>query len=211
VKLTTNCKRFCAAFIACAGVMLTPGLARGQKPVQVPPVPVLETPAQQPARVPDQLRVDVVLTRLQGDKKIGSLPFVLWVSAAARRMQTVSMRMGVDVPIGTRTASTGGREGAPSVTTTTPEYKHVGTQVDCAAWETGDGRYFVDVRVQDTSIYTADSAAAAIAKGDPPAFKSFLMSNTRPLRIGQTEEFARATDPVSGEIILVQVTINQAK
>src|SRR6187551_1745074 len=51
------------------------------------------------------VRVDITLTRYQGDKKTSVLPFSLYASAGTRLDNRVSMRMGIDVPIGTVTSN----------------------------------------------------------------------------------------------------------
>src|SRR5688572_13366562 len=65
-----------------------------------------------PAKAPPQvLKVDVLMSRFQGDKKTSSLPFTLWVNADGN---PVSLRMGVDVPIGASTITSGNEVSAPS-------------------------------------------------------------------------------------------------
>ena len=166
--------------------------------------------------VPTPLKVDVVVSRFQGDKKVGSLPFTLWVTASTRGgVEPTSLRMGVDVPVGTASQTrTSGVNSSNQTerTSSVPEYRYVGTQIDTWAVPTDDGRFTVNLRLTDSSVFTADQdGRAAIKSADVMAFRSFTTSNTLTMRDGQTLQFATATDKITGEIIKVDVTITVAK
>ena len=51
---------------------------------------------------------------------------------------------------------------------------------------------------------------AAVA-GDIPSFRSFRTSFSVMLRDGQTTQHTSATDPVTGEVIRIDVTLNVMK
>jgi hypothetical protein len=175
-----------------------------------------QTPPQPPVfKTPIPLKVDVVILRFQGDKKISSAPFTLWVGAVDPRKNTgfVSIRMGIDVPVGSRSeAGPAKRNGASTTTTQMPEYRNVGTSIDCRATQQEDGRFSVEVQVYDSSIFTAGGdERAALKVTDPLAFKSFTMNNTLSIRSGQTVEYSTATDRISGEVVKVEVTVNVVK
>jgi hypothetical protein len=171
-----------------------------------------------PAKAPPQvLKVDVLMSRFQGDKKTSSLPFTLWVNADGN---PVSLRMGVDVPIGASTITSGNEVSAPSgrssqttaTTSTKVDYRNVGTSIDCWASAQPDGRYQVDLRVQDSAIFTSDADAKAPVKiADPMAFRTFSFSNRLLMRDGQTVPFATATDRITGEVLKVDVTVAVVK
>jgi hypothetical protein len=192
--------------------------------------------AQAPApKPPDQvIKVEVVLSRYQGDKRTSNMPFTLWLSAATGGGGGASLRVGVDVPIGSTSATTTESRMNPSgrgqnttgtmEATTKPEYRNVGTSVDANAWrESADGQYQVRVSLTDTSVFDADSlrTADAAARGvqgaavttasNASAFRTFSLSNTLPMRDGQTIEFASATDKVTGETVKLTVAMNVAK
>ena len=83
-------------------------------------------PPQPPPQVP--LKIDVVISRFQGDKKTGSLPFTVYVNANSRNY--VNLRLGVDVPVGMTAQTTGnertsGPESSRSTTTTSSVASHV--------------------------------------------------------------------------------------
>ena len=173
-----------------------------------------DPPAKAPIKPPVPLKVDVVIARFLADKKISSAPFTLWVSAVDARSGSsyVSIRMGMDVPVGTRSETRPNTANGTTTTTTQgPDYKNVGTSIDCRAYQLEDGRYSVEVRVQDTSIYTGGDERAPLKITDPLAFRSFTMNNTLSVRSGQTVEYSTATDRITGEVVKVEVTASVVK
>lgn len=168
------------------------------------------------------IRVDVVLTRLQGEKKISSLPFSLLANAKDQRSRAepVSIRMGVDVPVGTtsqtdnRTVPEGGSGATRSTesTTTRTQYRNVGTDIDCTALRLDESRFSIRVSISDSSIYSPDGDGKAVPRSpDPAAFRTFSTSNTVVMRDGQTVLFGTGTDKISGETLKIEVTLHVAK
>jgi hypothetical protein len=174
------------------------------------------------------VKVDVVISRVQGEKKVSSLPFTMWLTMSSSGVPaSQSTRVGVDVPIGATTVTTGesnntGPRSTPTGATTTSqattktEYRYVGTQVDCNARAGSsaaeEGRFWIYVSVSDSSVYTGDTdPKAALKVTDPMAFRSFTMRNEMLMRDGQTVQFAAATDKVTGETIRVDVTLSVVK
>lgn len=161
-----------------------------------PPVAV----AQDKTLVP--LKVQLVVSRHNGDKKISSLPYTLWVSANGRI--TTQVRMGVQVPIATTLFS---KEGAA---TPSYSYRDVGTNIDCLAQTHADGFYVLEIKLNDSSVSFDPKESASTVKG-VPAFRNFTSNFNIMLKDGQTAQYASATDPVSGETVKVDVTINVLK
>jgi Flp pilus assembly secretin CpaC len=150
-----------------------------------------------PETVP--LKVDFVITRFEGDKKISSLPFSIWVSTGG----STNVRMGSDVPIPTAA------DGKSGVT-----YRSVGTFIDCRAQNMSNGKFGLDVQVQDSSLYVpGKEQATQIGQTITgfPVIRSFSASNHLTLRDGQSAEFVMATDKVSGEVLKVNVTMTTVK
>ena len=83
-----------------------------------------------------QLRVQVVLSKYQGDKKISSLPYTLSVNS--ERGSRASLRMGAQVPIvaSTQNLSSDGKSVTPLQTV---NYRDVGTNIDCQAYPRRSG------------------------------------------------------------------------
>ena len=91
-------------------------------------------------------------------------------------------------------------------------YEHIGTNIDCSANSTDDGRFEVNISIEDTSIYLDGQRTDDASKlTGPPIFRSFQASNELVLRDGQSTEFTAATDRISGEITKIEVTLKVMK
>jgi hypothetical protein len=89
-------------------------------------------------------------------------------------------------------------------------YRNVGTNIDCTARSVDDGRFRLELTVDDSSL-AADETNPPFAKGIPQ-FRSFLISGeTAVLRDGQTSQLTSATEKVTGEVAKVDVTLNVVK
>ena len=106
------------------------------------------------------LRVQVVISRFQGEKKLASLPYAFTVTVEGRG---VRMRMGVDTPVAVATAAS--EAGKPM--TTSLQYRNVGTNIDCDARDAGDGRYQLMLGVENSSAYMGGPLADANSTGSP--------------------------------------------
>lgn len=159
---------------------------------------------ESPKLVP--LKVQLVVSRTGVDKKIiSSLPYTLWVTANDKRM--TSIRMGVQVPVPTTTFKDS-KEGMAPVQSYT--YRDVGTNIDCGATSQGDGQFTLEIKLSDSSV-SYDSKDAGPKVSGSPAFRNFTSNFSILVKDGQTAQYASATDPVSGETLKVDVTINVLK
>jgi hypothetical protein len=166
----------------------------------VPPVALAQF--EQPPKGPlVPLKVQLVVSRNNGDKKISSLPYTLWVTANDKR--ATSVRMGVEVPVTTTVTS---KEGVASQSYS---YRSVGTNIDCQA-TSADGVFNLEIKLNDSSLGFDSKESGQAAKGIP-AFRNFTGNFSILLKDGQTAQYASATDPVSGETLKVDVTINVLK
>jgi hypothetical protein len=145
------------------------------------------------------LKVQLVVARYAGDKKVSSLPYVLWVTANDR--MATNLRMGVDVPVSTTASATGSFS-----------YRNIGTSIDCSA-TTADSGFNVVVTLSDSSIQFEPAAGSAPKPNlaNAPAFRTFTSKFSILLRDGQTAQYTSATDPLSGEVLKVDVTLNVLK
>lgn len=153
------------------------------------------------------LRVQVVLSRFDGEKRLSNMPYTLLVNATRdERRGPTSLRMGVEVPIPTTTKDASGSV-VPSYT-----YRNVGTNIDCAAQILGDGRYRLTLTVEQSSIFPDDPKKSGGGSGNPPVmFRAFKANFAVALKDGQTAQNTSATDPVNGEVLKVDVTMNVIK
>lgn len=147
------------------------------------------------------LRVQVVLSRYDGEKRLSSLPYTLWVNATRDRSNPVILRMGVQIPVPTTT-----KEGTSSVT-----FRNIGTNIDCEGRIMDDGRFRLTFGIEQSSI--APESPKSFHAGIPVGqmIRSFTTNFVLALRDGQTAQNTTATDPVNGEVLKVDVTMNVIK
>jgi hypothetical protein len=187
------------AVLAVEGLSPTRAAAQQPSPVPVQPAAAAPSPATTGRLTP--LKVQLVITRTQGDKKVSSLPYVLWVTANDR--QETNLRMGVEVPVSMGTSNSA----IPSYS-----YRPIGTNIDCRA-TTVDNSFNLSITLSDSSIQFDPKEAVPTSNRvtDAPAFRSFTSKFSILLRDGQTAQYSSATDPVSGETLKVDVTLNVLK
>lgn len=153
------------------------------------------------------LRVQLVVSRYQGEKKISSLPYTL--SVVANDNDKTSLRMGVEVPI-PQTVFGSPKDGAPGGPQTSYTYRSVGTNIDCTARTVDDGLFKLDLGVEDSSIFVPEKNSAA-ASMPVPSLRRFTSTFNVIVRDGQTVQHTSATDPVSGEVLRIDVTLTVLK
>ena len=176
-------------------------MKRYATPLAIAAAMALAVPAS--AQSPQTLKVQVVIAKYQGDKKISSMPFTLTVRADGSR---ASLRMGSQVPIVTTTIVQSGDKGNQTVPSY--NYKDVGTSIDCQANRIDDTQFKLDITIDDSAIATEPQGAS---RPEHPSFRSFRSSNTLVLRDGQTAQYTTATDKVSGEVMKADVTLTVVK
>jgi len=201
----------------CAAVLM---MATGTAAIAAGPQAPAQTPAKDDALQTIPVRIDVMLTRLQGEKKISSLPFSLLANATDNRRgaQSVSIRLGIDVPVGATTETEnrtdpagGGVSRSSASTSTRTQYRSVGTDIDCSSERLDENRFSVRVSISDSSIYSPDGGGKALKDSGPLAFRTFSTRNTVVMRDGQTVLFGTGTDKISGETLKIEVTLHVVK
>jgi len=157
------------------------------------PAPVQVTP----------LKVQVVLSRYDGERKLASMPYTLLVNAGDRDNR-VTLRMGVALPV------TGVGANGPTITV-----HDIGTNMDCTASPTDDGRFRIGLAVNHSSVYETDQKhlqATIPRPGDSAQLvRSFTSSFSLLLRDRETSQSIAATDPVTGEVMRIDVTLTVIK
>ncbi len=167
--------------------------------VQVVPF-VPATPARTGPLVP--LQVEISIARYQGDKRTSLLPYSVAVNANGERS---SLQIGTEVPVAATTAPAGA-QGTRSF-----NYRSVGTSINCGARDGGDGRFEVELQIDDNALYTSDTAQGAHVVAEMPVFRTFRSRNMLLLRDGQSRQYTAATDRVSGESVRIEVTLRVVK
>ena len=152
-----------------------------------------------PGRALVPVKLQLVLSRFQGEKRISSMPYTLHLTVDER--DVTNLRMGTDVPVAT---GTGGFN-----------YRSVGTNIDCRISKgLGEGQYRVHLTVNDSSVRfpeKQETTGPAPAGSNAPAFRSFTANFIIVLRDGQTAQYTTASDSASGEVLKVDATLTVLK
>jgi hypothetical protein len=152
---------------------------------------------------PMALKVQVMIGRYQGEKKVAGMPYTLTVVNTGPGSHA-TLRMGAKIPVVMMMMANVPKDapaGGPV------QYQDVGTNIDCFTTEVDNGRYMVTITVDDSSVYPDEQGAS---KGNP-SFRSFRATNALILRNGETGQFTAATDKVTGETVKVDVTLTVMK
>ena len=180
-------------------LLLAAPLAAQEKPI------ALETPTS-------PLKVQIVFTETQGERKVSSLPYALHLmgqdvtSSSVRQVSQGKLRMGLRVPI------QAGKEGQL-------QYMDVGTNIDCWAQRMSDGRYRLSLNLQRSTTYAPElkspgslpTVGETPVAGSNPILGQFSAELNLLLQDGQTIQSIVATDPVSGRTLKVDVTLSVVK
>jgi hypothetical protein len=151
------------------------------------------------------LKVQVVIARYQGEKKISSQPYTLSVTANGPR---ATLRMGTQVPV-LATPTVPGPDG--KAFPQAYNYRSVGATIECTARSLEDGRYRLELTVDDSSVVADDASSQLFTKG-VPQFRSFQISGaTAVLRDGQSTQLTTAAEKVTGEVAKIDVTLTVVK
>lgn len=157
------------------------------------------------------VKVTVVFTEFDGDKKTKSLPYTVYINApdaSELKSQWVKMRVGSRVPV-----YTGGSTGNMT-------YLDVGTNIDARAAHTPEGHFLLYLNLERSWAegYTLVPVQRPPEQIDPhagsfqePIIRNFRSELDLKLREGQTLESTMATDPVSGKVMKVEVSLSAVK
>ena len=159
------------------------------------------------------VKVQIVITEFENDKKLKSLPYALYINAPDapewKSSSFVKLRVGSRVPV-----YTGGNTGSMT-------YLDVGTNIDARAAYSGDGRLLLQTNLErswvegDVSVPVAksDGSAAETSSGHfrQPIIRNFRSELDLKLREGQSIESTMATDPHSGKVLKVDISFTIVK
>jgi hypothetical protein len=191
-------RRANAAFLVAALAMGTPSVSAQEKPKSED----VAMEARQTETTP--LKISVTFTEFEGDKKVKSLPYAMVVVADGRPPKSV-VKMGSRVPV------YAGKESGM-------QYLDVGTYIDCQASRTKENKF--DIRLNLERSWVEGNVAVAIDPGaspqssvqfPEPILRQFKSELSLTLRDGQTVESSFATDPLSGKVFKVEVSLNVVK
>jgi hypothetical protein len=150
------------------------------------------------------IKVQIVFTEFDGDKKVSSMPYT-FMTIADERMSgfySTSVRTGVRVPV-----ETGNKDQQTT-------YMDVGSNIDCGIRSEEDGRFHVYLIFDRSTLYPNKSSEGERMVSSPngqPLIRQFRTSDNMILKDGQTSENIMSTDPLNGHTLRVSVTINVLK
>ncbi len=156
-------------------------------------------------KVPTPVKVQIVFTEFDGDKKISSMPYTFTVISDERLgggNYTTSLRTGIRVPIET--------DGKDQKTT----YQDIGSNIDCGIRTEDDGRFHVFLIFDRSALYpnkSTEGERLVSSPGAQPVIRQFRTGQNLILKDGQTSENLLSTDPLTGHTLRVSVTINAQK
>jgi hypothetical protein len=194
-------KRNGAVFAALATCTLLANLTWAQTPSAPSAVPEKAKPEARAEKV-TPLKMHVVLTEFDGDKKVKSLPYAFVVDSDRNGYQFTKMRVGSKVPV----------YAGPGKDT---QYIDVGTNIDCRVTRGDASTFRVELVVERSwvdSYVTLQSPKDAtgdkpVAPGPQPIIQQFKTEMEASLVDGQTAEVTQATDPVSGKMLKIEVSL----
>jgi hypothetical protein len=165
-----------------------------------------KTKTEDKAKVQTPIKVQIVFTEFDGDKKISSMPYTFTVITDERLggNYSTSLRTGVRVPVETDSKDQ----------KTTYTYLDVGSSIDCGIKTEEDGRYHVYLTFDRSALYPNKSSEGERLVPDPnglPLVRQFRASENLILKDGQSSENLLSTDPLNGHTLRVSVTINVQK
>lgn len=157
------------------------------------------------------LKVQVVFTEYEGDKKLKSLPYTFLITTHTRDASgEAKVRVGSRVPVYIG--------GSQNVT-----YLDVGTNIDCRAMVVSANEYQIflslerswvdgDVSIPIQGVAASTSGGEAHAPQFPqPVIRQYRADLSPMLKDGQSFETSLATDPLSGRTMKVEVSVSTIK
>jgi hypothetical protein len=150
------------------------------------------------------IKVQIVFTEYDGEKKISSMPYSFMTIADEKvgGYYSTSLRTGVRVPV---------EMGSKDQQTI---YMDIGSNIDCGIRSEEDGRFRVYLIFDRSALYPNKSSEGERMVANPngqPLIRQFRTSENLILKDGQTSENILSTDPLNGHVMRVSVTINVQK
>jgi hypothetical protein len=153
------------------------------------------------------LKIQIVFTETDGDKKIKSMPYTMvFANATGHGPDVAKLRVGSRVPLYT------GKDGGL-------QYIDIGTNLDCRAEKLDDGRYSLRLSLErswvqaDVQIPMEQSTPAGGSPGQfkEPVIGQYKIDAVMIARLGQPVDTTTATDPITGRTLKIDVTLTALK
>lgn len=164
---------------------------------------VSRRPSTPESRDLEQLRVEVVLSRFQQERLVSRQPYAFVVAGS----ETTRLRMGARTPIRVT------RSGSSDNPTSSYQYQDVGTDIDCRVEHLENGRYLLSLSLESSSVFAPEGQPSAELPlpGNPPVLQSFSTAINQVLALSQKLESMVSTDPLTGEVLKVEVSLSEVE
>lgn len=160
------------------------------------------------------LQVTIVFNEYDGGKRVSSLPYQMACNAAPH-MDKSSLRLGLRVPIATGSFGGGDKSNMQNVQW---QYQDVGTDIDCWAAAAPEGEFLIGLGLKRNVVYPPNQSSKPTEwqPGSPlpdRPIEGGFEANVKNLllRDGETVQAATATDPVSGRVWKIEVSLKVGK
>jgi len=175
---------------------------------------------------PATLKIQVTITEHEGEKKVTNLPYTFFLRAGEGGPTSpwTKLRTGSRVPVATGSFQSSGGGGSTAVNplvNTQFQYIDVGTNIDARAVAADDGRYDLSLNLERSWVegsVTIPGDKQTTTPGDvnsglfkQPIIRQFKTEFTLPMHDGQTSLCTQSTDPGSGRVLTISVTMNVVK
>lgn len=159
---------------------------------------------------PTTLKVQIVISETEGEKKLTNLPYTMFVTAdySGPGSPYSKVRIGSRIPVYT------GKDGGM-------QYIDVGTNIDARANGADNGRFNIVLSIERSWVegdvlIPSDKVAGHTSESVGVPFKEPIIRGTRTdftltMRDGQTMQTTQAADPLSGRLLAISVTMNVVK
>lgn len=154
------------------------------------------------------LKLQVTISEQAGEKKVANLPYTFFLRAGetAPASPWTKVRMGSRVPV---------HAGKDAM-----QYIDVGTNIDARALATADGHFDLSLNLErswvEGEVPVSAEKNGTLGESNPtqnkePIIRQFKTELTLAMRDGQTIQTTQASDPLSGRILTISVTMNVVK
>ena len=171
-----------------------------------------ENPKPESKKPVTTLKVQVVFTENEGEKKLANLPYTFFLRAAVDPSPLpppwTKVRVGSRVPV------YAGKDGGM-------QYIDVGTNIDARGFPADEGRFDILLNLErswvegDVLVATERTSGGAVDANSPhfkePIIRQFKTELNLTMRDGQTIQTTQAADPLNGRVLTITVTMNVVK
>jgi hypothetical protein len=156
-----------------------------------------------PAKAPEEykapgkrLLVRFQETRLRGESTTATRPYIVALHADAGQARVF---VGAQVPI-----TVSDEDGLATL------IKGAGVDAQVSVATLPEGRYRLNAKFEENSVLGTDAGTEATTAGGNPILRAVKGQSRLTLREGETVPFASAVDPVTGEVVRVDLTVTAA-